>query len=81
VDGVEFSSIFCFFGIVGIQSVEEKSDRCVFVLCRVVGSIRNDSACACGLPVNGGFQTVGDVYENLVVRKVFGHKTDDKTGA
>jgi hypothetical protein len=59
VDGVEFLSIFCFFEIVGVQSVEQESDCCVFVLCRMVGSVRNDRVRESGLSVNGGSHAVG----------------------
>jgi hypothetical protein len=59
VDGVEFLPIFCFFEIVGFQSVEEESDCCVFVLCGMVGSVRNDRVRESGLSVNGGLHVVG----------------------
>jgi hypothetical protein len=59
VDGVEFLPIFCFFEIVGVQSVEEESDCCVFVLCRMVGSVRNDRVSESGLSVSEGSQAVG----------------------
>jgi hypothetical protein len=55
VDGVECLLIFCLLEVGVVQSVEEKSDCCLFMLCGMVGSVRNIYVSESVLSVNERF--------------------------
>jgi hypothetical protein len=42
LDDTELLFVFFFLKVVSVQSVKEKFNRCVFVLCGVVGGKRDD---------------------------------------
>jgi hypothetical protein len=50
VDGTEVLLVLCFFEVVRLQSVEEESDCCVFVLCRMDGSPPSQTLSSLTLP-------------------------------
>ena len=52
---VEFLLVFCLLQVVGVESVVQVFDCCIFVLHGVVGGEWNDSVSKRGFSVYGGF--------------------------
>jgi len=51
--------VFLFLKVVSIKSVKEKFNCCVFVLCGVVGGVRDDGVCEGRFPVYDVFRLFG----------------------
>lgn len=66
VDDVLFLPVFILLQVIGVQSIVLELDCCVFMLCGVVGYVRDNGVSKCRFSVDEDFPVIGGSVDGNV---------------